>query len=327
MQFPKGSGLEAIEKTVNRSLKYYNGVLKRYSALVKTGGPGQSIIRALEQGPRIKLPSLDDLKRPVESLVKSLGDIAAQITAKPEKIDYHAVVNSFLPPGARLLTPEYPEDSGEIQFTDLDGDNRNELVASYITSDGVRTIVLKKDNVQWYKMAEIDNPEFESIHYRNAADLGGDGKKQLVLGLASRQRNNRTLFAYSVMDGGSKKIFSRNYDKLEFQKARAPSGRIKDAVAFWDEKSEGIYDIELMHWNGIDLEKLNTSRYIAAKVVPYYVNKLRGNPRDAVSWYNLAKSLSLAGDADRAARAVEIGLRYNPGDSLKERFNELKSRL
>jgi hypothetical protein len=326
MQFPRDSGLDVIDKAIHRSLNYYNGVMKRYSALLKTSRPGQSIIRALEMGPRVKLPSLDDLKRPVESLVKSLSDIAAQITAKPEKIDYSAVVNSFLPPGARLLTPEYPENSGKIQFADLDGDNRNELIASYIASDGIRTIVLKKDNVQWYKMAEISNPEFESIHYRNTADLGGDGKKHLVLGLVSEQKN-RTLFAYSVMDGSSRRIFNRDYDKLEFQKTRAPSGRVKDAVAFWDEKSPGIYDIELLHWNGIELERLNSSRYMAGKVVPYYINKLRNSPRETVNWYNLAKSLSIAGDTDRAARAVEIGLRYNPDDSLKEMFDELKSRL
>ncbi|MGI6227217.1 MAG: hypothetical protein ACOYJ1_13285 [Peptococcales bacterium] len=326
MQFPKGSGLEAIDKTIRRSLNYYNGVLKRYNAQIKTGSHGQSIIHALEKGPQIKLPSLNDLKRPVESFVKSLSDIAAQIVAKPEKIDYNAVVNSFLPPGARLLKPEYPENSGEIQFADLDGDNRNELVASYITSDGIRTIILKKDNVQWYKMAEISNPEFESIHYRNTANLGGDGKKHLVLGLVSKQKN-RTLFAYSVTEGSSKKIFSRTYDKLEFQKTRIHSGRIKDAIAFWDEKSQGIYDIELLHWNGIDLENLNISRYMSGKVVPYYISKLRNNPRDTVNWYSLAKSLSIAGDTERAARAVDIGLRYNPDDSLKDRFNELKSRL
>lgn len=326
MQFPKGSGLEILDKTVRRSLHYYNGVIKRYNALLKTSNPGQSIIRALEKGPQIKLPSLDVLKVPVESLVKGLSDITAQITAKPEKIDYNAVVNSFLPPGARLLRPEYPENSGEIQFADLDGDNRNELVASYITSDGVRTIILKKDNIQWYKMAEIASPEFESIHYRNTADLGGDGKKHLVMGLVSRQKN-RTLFAYSVAEGSSRKIFSRTYDKLELQKTRAPSSRIKDAVAFWDEKSQGIYDIELLHWNGIDLENLNISRYMSGKVVPYYINKLRSSPRETVNWYNLAKSFSIAGDTDRAARAVDIGLRYNPDDSLKDRFNELKSRL
>lgn len=326
MQFPKGSGLEILDKTVRRSLHYYNGILIRYNDLLKTSRPGQGIIHALEKGPQIKLPSFDVLKAPVESLVKGLSDIAAQITAKPEKIDYTAVVNSFLPPGARLLRPEYPENSGEIQFADLDGDSRNELVASYITSDGVRTIILKEDNVQWYKMAEIGNPEFESIHYRNTADLGGDGKIHLVLGLVSKQKT-RTLFAYSVTEGSSKKIFGRTYDKLEFQKTRAPSGRIKDAVAFWDEKSQGIYDIELLHWNGIDLENLNLSRYMSGKVVPYYINKLRNSPRDAINWYNLAMSLNNAGDTVRADEAINIGLRYNPDDSLRDRFNELKSRL
>ena len=133
-------------------------------------------------------------------------------------------------------------------------------------------------------------------------------------------------FAYSVAEGSSRKIFSRTYDKLELQKPahlRQDQGR----GCFWDEKSQGIYDIELLHWNGIDLENLNISRYMSGKVVPYYINKLRSSPRETVNWYNLAKSFSIAGDTDRAARAVDIGLRYNPDDSLKDRFNELKSRL
>jgi len=185
---------------------------------------------------------------------------------------------------------------------------------------------LKKDEVQWYKMAEINNPDFVAVHYRNSADVSGDGKKHLLLGLVSKQQK-RELFAYTLTGDGARKIFSREYNKLEVQKSRTASGSVADAIAFWDEETAGVYNIDLVHWNGIDLESLNPSRYLANKVVPYYINNLRDNPDDTLSWYNLANSLSGAGDTVRAARAVDLGLRYNPDTQLRSKFDNLRSRL
>ena len=261
MQFPKGSGLEFLDKTVRRSLNYYADILK-------TDKISQSILNTAKNGPPIALPNLNDLRKPVETFIKSVNNAVSQFTAKPERIDYHAVVNSFLPPGATLLKAQYPENAGEIQSADVDGDKRNELITSYRTAEGIRTLVLKKDEVQWYKMAEISTPDYYEIHYRSLADMTGDGQKHLLLGLVSRQAV-RTLFAYSMTDGGAKKIFSKNYSKLELQKNRDASGAVKNVIAVWNENAPGIYDIELVRWNGIDLEKINASRYLSAKVVPY----------------------------------------------------------
>lgn len=319
MQFPKGSGLDALDKVVRKSLHYYAGELK-------TDQLRKNILHTLNKTPTIKIPSLDQIKRPLESMIKSLNNTVSQFTSKPEKIDYTAVVNSFLPPGARLLKPQYPEGSEEIQFEDFDGDGNNELVTSYKTSDGVKTLVLKKDEVQWYKMAEISNPEFESIHYRNSADISGDGKKYMLLGLNSRQKYH-TIFAYSLSDGGAKKIFNKNYDKMELQKTRSSAGQVKDALAIWNEETEGIYNIDLVHWNGIDLENMDQSRYLIKKVVPYYASKLKRNPNDATSWYNLADSLSKSGNKASASRVLSLGLEHKPDGVLRDKFNELKSRL
>ncbi len=323
MQLPKGSGLEVLDRLTRKSLNYYSGLIKsnRLPA-IKISAVKLPPVKL----PQIRLPSAEYLSRPVDSLIKGLNSVVSQLTEKPDKVDYTAVVNSFLPPGARLLKPQYPENSNEIQFADLDSDGRSELVASYKTTDGLRTLVLKKDEVQWYKMAEISNPDFSEIHYRNSADVVGDGKKHLLLGLTSKL-NNRMLFAYALTDGSARKIFSREYSKLEVQKSRTPSGSIADAIAFWDEESSGIYNIDLLHWNGIDLERLNPSRYLANKVVPYHIRNLRQNPDDTISWYNLANSLSGSGDTTRAARAVDLGLRHNPDALLRGKFDALKTRL
>ena len=322
MQLPKGSGLDVLDKLASRSIRYYSGLLKsdRFRANLLP-----ALKRFSESFPTIGLPSLNDLRKPVETIMKGLSNITAQFYTKPEKIDYNAVVNSFLPPGARLIKPEYPGNAGEIQFADLDGDGRSELVTSYRTGDGIRTLVLKKDEVQWYKMAEISDPESTEMHYRNSADITGDGKPNLLLGLVTGQ--NRTLIAYSVSDGGSKKIFSKKYDKLELVRSRDASGRIRDACSLWHETSPGIFDIELVHWNGIDLESLDKTRYLAGKVLPYYIRKLRQDPDDTAAWYNLADTFMKTGDKARAERAVMYGLEHDPDPLMKERFSELQRQL
>lgn len=317
MQMPRGSGLEVLDKLVRSSLKYY-------ADTIKTDSFKQSLASFTKRGPSIDMPSLDSLKRPVEALVKGLNNAVAQFTAKPEKTDYTAVVNSFLPPGAKLVKPQYPENSNEIQFADLDGDSRDELVASYKTNEGLKTLILRKDEVQWYKMAEISNPEHEAIHYRNSANVAGDGKKYLLLGLASKLQNN-TIYAYALDEGNARKIFSRKYSKIDLQKPRSNSA--KATLALWNEEAPDIYDIELVNWNGLELEQLDNTRYLAGKVVPYYIRKLRQNADDAASWYNLANAMSKSGNTANAATAVNLGLERNPDALLRDRFNTLKSRL
>ncbi len=318
MHTPRGSGLEVLDKIVRSSLKYYTGIFK-------TVNLRKSIFDPANMNLSFELPSLDSLKRPVESFIKGLNNAVSQFTTKPVKVDYIAVVNSFLPPGAKLLKPQFPVNSNEIQFADLDSDNSNELIASYRTNDGVKTLVLRKDDLQWYKMAEISNPEYEGIHYRNSANVRGDGKNYLLLGLTSKLQS-RTLFAYSLDDGNARKIFSRKYSKLELQKSRSTTGAsAKTLLALWNEEAPDIYDIELVNWNGFELEKLDNTRYLAGKVVPYYISKLRQNPDDTASWYNLANAMSKTGNTSNAVRAADLGLERNPGTLLRDKFIALKT--
>jgi len=320
MQIPRGSGLEVLDKLIRDSLKYYTEAFNK-------GSSKQKMLFPADKNASFKLPSLDSLRMPVESFIKNLNSVVSQITAKPEKVDYTPVVNSFLPPGAKLIKPQFPENSNEIQFTDLDGDGRNELITSYSASDGLKTLILKKDEIQWYKMAEISNPEFDVIHYRNSASIADDGKKYLLLGLASKSQT-RTLFAYCLEDGNTRKMFNKKYNKLELQKSGGTSGTYaKTSLALWNEDAPDIYDIELVHWNGFQLEQLDNTRYLAGKVMPYYIRKLRQNTNDTVSWYNLANIMSKTGDIVNAAKAINLGLERNPDILLRERFNTLKSRL
>lgn len=319
MQTNRGSGLETIDRIVRSSLDFYAGLFSAENIRRNIN----SITKVL---PVIELPALDTFKRPVESLLKGLNDTVTQFTEKPKKINYNAVVYSFLPPGAELIKPQYPENSNEIQFADLDSDGHNELVTSYKTREGIRTLILKKDDLQWFRMAEINNPEFKSMHYRNTANIAGDGRKYLLLGLNSDSQN-RTLLAYSLADGNARKIFGRKYNKLELLKSRSTKAHSRDTLALWNEDAPNIYDIETVYWNGVEIMDQDNKRYVADKVVPYYISKLRKNPNDVTSWYNLANMMAKSGNTTNAAEAVKLGLEHNPDAFLTEKFNSLKNRL
>jgi len=327
----RGTGLESLERVVRSSLKFYSDNLKYYSDNLNLDLLRQNLQNAINQGPAIKLPSLDSIRDsirgPLGEFSKNLSYTVSQLMSRPkETIDYKAVVSTFLPPGARLIKPQYPENSNEIQFADLDGDGRRELVASYKTNEGIKTLVLKKDAVQWYKIADISTPEYKSIHYRNSAVVSTDGKPFLLLGMESAS-GKRTLSAYSLEGESARKIFSKDYSKIDLQASRSTSAPARALLALWHEEAPDIYDIELLNWNGFELEQLNNRRYLSNRVVPYYVRKLRSNPNDAASWYNFANCLAKAGNQAHALRAVELGLSRSQDGILNERFNALRSQL
>jgi len=329
----RGTGLEPLEKVIRSSLDYYSDTFKYYSRFYSDVFNPDRIRRNLQHmisnPPAIKLPDLDSIRKPLEEFSRNLNYSLSQLVSRPrETVDYKAVVGTFLPPGAKLLRPQYPENSNEIQFADLDGDGRRELVASYKTNEGIQTLVLKRDSVQWYKIAEINAPEFKTIHYRNSAVVSSDGKPFLLLGMESAP-GKRTLFAYSLEGGGdARKIFSKDYSRIDLQKTRGSTTAPGRAyLALWHEVEPDIYDIELINWNGFELEKRDDRRYLANSVIPYYVRKLRNNPDDATSWYNFASCLAKTGNTAHALRAVDLGLARSQDGALSERFNTLRGRL
>jgi hypothetical protein len=321
MQLPKDSGIEALDRVIRRSMKYYSDAFQS----LNTGKSSLHTSNIIDLA-NLRLPSLDSMRGTVETMIRNLNSSVSQLTGGQGKVNYNAVVGSFLPPGARLLKPKYPENSNEIQFADLDGDKQRELIASYRTAEGLRTLILKKDDVQWYKLAEVSHPDFEAIHYRNSADMTGDGRNLLLLGLESKQ-HSRTIYGYTLLDGSARKVFSKKYNLLELQKPKGTGTAARNSLALWNEESPGIYDIELTRWNGIDLEKLDGTRYLDGKVKPYYIRKLKQNPNDTASWYNLANAMAQSGDSVNAATAVKLGLERNPDAGLREKFDSLKARL
>lgn len=327
---PKGSGLERIIKTLEAGYpesylaNLIEGPLKQFNAKIPVD------VRALNiSNPAQSLQKLQtNLLSAVNGLAQNITSSISKMTNKTPPEDYNEVARSFLPHGASLVTPQYPEGSGEIMQADIDEDSRNELIASYKLDDGsLRTIVLKKHKSEWIRIAEIINQEYEGIHYRNTADITGKGKQQLLLGLAAKGKL-RTLYGYSFENGAAEKLFSKNYHKLEVlgiegQKPSLPRAQI----AIWSENDNETYDIDLFSWNGAELTSTSKDRYFNKKVLPYYVRQLKQKPDNMSNWYKLADALVKAGARNDAIAVINSGLKHDRNLEYTEKLLSLKDRI
>jgi hypothetical protein len=327
---PKGSGLEQIIKALD----------KKYPGLTQ-GRPIQwpfsnnNVKKTVDTRPlNIQNPmqSLQKIQNSVQNIVsdltKNITTTISQFTKKEPQEDYNAVVAGFTPPGTRLIVPEYPSGSEAILLSDLDGDSQNELIASYRHNDGsLRTLILKKLQYNWVKQAEITNTGTESIHYRNIADITGNKKVHLLLGLNSNKKH-RTLYGYSLEGTGISELFSKNYSKLEvlgIGKSKTASG--KPRIALWNENDDKTYDIEYMGWNGNQLDTLDAERYYYKKVLPYYARMVKKNPNEVYNWYVFADALAKAGAKEDALNVINYGRKRDRNSEYTDKFLNLANRL
>ncbi len=262
---------------------------------------------------------------PFENIFRGLSSTLSQLIKGSPREDYAAVVQGFIPAGARLLKPQYPLGAGEIQLADVDGDSRNELIASFRHHDELRTVILKKQSGVWGKSYEINNANYEAVHYRGLADITGEGKNQLLLGLF-REGSSPYLYGYSIADGNTQQIFSHNYNKFDL--LNLPGGRgntVRPQLGIWNRNNTGAYDIEVFNWDGSGLRPVSdTFDYYYRSVVPHWVQRARQEPSSPAVWYNLADALVKAGVYRDASVAIEVGLNQDRNSEYREKFIELK---
>lgn len=266
---------------------------------------------------------------PLQALFQGLASNLSRAFQKPLREDYNAIVKGFLPANAQLLTPQYPVISGEIQHVDVDGDSIRELIASYKANDEIKTIILKKQNGKWIKAAEAGNPGYDTINYRGVANITGEDRKQLLLGLTSTGRVP-TLYGYSLENKGINKLFTQNYHKFEVLRSQGKGQETagKARLAIWNEKDAGIYDIDVLQWNGTQLESSeNIASYYLKSVIPYHARKLGQTPYNPSNWYNLADALKNVGAHKDALIATEVGMNVDKKSEFKERFMALRSEI
>lgn len=265
---------------------------------------------------------------PFETLFKGLNKQLSTILQGQTRESFNEVAERFVPEGGNILTPKYPLHSDSISYGDLDGDSNDELIVSYRHIDEIKTIILKKENNNWYKAAEIANSGYENVNYREVVDLTGEGKKQLIIALASKDKN-AVLRSYSLDKGNLNELFNLNYNRLEVLKVPGNDrSNLKSSLAVWKKTENDAYNIELLHWNGSQLEPLeDTGTYYSSNVVPHYLKKVKREPESPQNWYNLADSLTKAGMNRDALIASEIGIQYDLSNEFKDKFEALNSKL
>jgi len=265
---------------------------------------------------------------PIQTLAKGLTSSLSQVRTILLGEDYNAVIKEFLPAGARLLKPQYPANSQEFIFADLDGDSQDELITSYKHDNRIKTLVLKKQDEQWHKAAEANHTYSDGIRYTGAADITGEGKKQLLLGFPSEEKKS-TLHGYSLENNSLSKLFSQSYHKLEvLEQPKTGEASPKARLAVWNKPGTDPYNIELLGWNGLQLEPVESpAPYYLRKVVPLYAQKVKRAPYSPSNWYDLAQVLEKAEAYRDTLTAVEVGTELDRNSEFAEKFTRLKNRI
>lgn len=275
-----------------------------------------------------KNPVITPVPQLLQNMMKGLSTSLTKITQKPQRENYEEIVRGFMPKSAQLLTPQSPMPMGKIQFADLDGDAKSELITSYRGSDGIRTLVLKKHGERWDKISEIYNPHFDAIHHLSFSDITGEGRKQLLLG-GKTKNGNGELHGYSFQNDRTYELFAQNYNRLEVLEADPGKGtRTKPRIALWKIPGNHVHTIDVMEWNGSGLSPVqNPSSYYRSRVLPYYAQKVKQMPQNPAHWYHLSNMLEKSRMYADAVTAAEAGMRLSPVSPSMEEFTALKNRI
>lgn len=268
------------------------------------------------------------LSRSINNLIKDLSTRISSVTKRSPEEDYNAIIKSYLPEGAAHLVPQYPANTGNYYFADVDGDTQKELVTAYRLGDANTIMVLKKQNGNWGKIAEASNDQFDSINFAGAGDMAGEGKDQLLIGWDT-QDGHGELHGYSLLDEGLKDVFAHNYNHLEIlDRAGNKRAAGHSQIALWNKKAGNAYEIDVKHWNGAELEAAkDQNSYFHNRVLPYYARAVKKVPYNPLNWYNLSYALEKAGLYRDAIDSADIGLSQNPDSALREEFTILKTRI
>lgn len=287
----------------------------------------QIIRRPCNDNPLTPINPFESLFNGLNKQLYGLNSQLSGILRRKPNENFDEIIGRFIPEGSSILTPKYPLNSKRNLFGDLDGDSKDELIVSFRHVNEIKTIVLKKEDNDWYKAAEISNSGYDGIHYREVVDLTGEGKKHLILATESEGKTP-VLRGYSLDNGIFNEMFNLSYNRLQVLKESLNNRHSPAKLAVWKREENDAYNVELLQWNGSELESLNdNATYYSNNVVPYYVKKVKREPDSPHHWYNLADALSKAGSNRDALTASRVGMGYDLSPELREKFETLISNV
>lgn len=239
----------------------------------------------------------------------------------------HLLARKFLPKGTALLAPNSPV-SEEIALTaDLDNDGNEEVLAFYqskTNASQVGMFVLKKNHGKWEKVFTKKGLGYE-VSWASAADLTGDGIKELLVGWKIGSSAGNALELFTWKKSGLEEIAKVNYHDLSvLEWEEDPKARL----AVWKKGANETYNVDLLAWDGQELatDKDHYPSYFP-EVVKYYEKRIESVRDASYYWYYLADALLKADEPERALTAVETGMAYKMVVPSYPQFVELKGKV
>ncbi|MFD0713445.1 WG repeat-containing protein [Paenibacillus sp. GCM10027626] len=231
-------------------------------------------------------------------------------------------VRIYLPAGAELVTIDRPRPHYAVLATDLNGDRHPEISAVYRMPNGqLYLLVLRMDGNNWSIAANMKGNGY-GVTVMAAADITGDGMKELVVGWQIGA-NWSKLSIYKWSEHGlhdiapEQTVFS--YLDLVYHPSES-GGRDTVGLAIWTHDTGEAYWIEIMRWQDGRLvltEEFNQLYFPG--VVQYYEKMVLYYPTYTFYWYHLALAQWKAGMPNEALRSIRHALSFeHPYPSREE---------
>lgn len=224
-----------------------------------------------------------------------------------EDLKLKQTVQNLLPAGAKLVEPTYPAGAKAIQKGDLDGDGKDEVVATY--SVGSNPAQLK---VSVFKEKEIWNYDGQgySLDWFSISDITGDKKPELLLGWTVGASAGNGLDIFSWNNNTMQRLAVLGYHKLEVEDMPGSKGTDgKAEIALWQKDTGDAYNIEVMRWQDNTLVPAeDVYPYYFKKAAEFYSQKVKEMPEAAFYWYYLADAQVKGDLPEEALQSIQTGI-------------------
>ncbi|MBE4909602.1 hypothetical protein IMZ08_16235 [Bacillus luteolus] len=241
--------------------------------------------------------------------------------------DKNTIIQSFLPPGASLITPSQPTGGTAIQTIDINFDGIDEMVVSYKhkgTPGEVGVMLLMQKDKDWEIQWRTEGLGYD-ISHASFADLTGDLMPELLIGWTIGASAGNNLDIYQWKDKTLEKIAGTAYHKLDvFTKDHDKQARL----AVWQKDTGEAYSVDVLKYDNGKLiaDPASYPQYFPW-VVDYYKDRLIEMPDAPFYWYYHADAHLKSLQYEEALDSIEKGMALPNGYPAKGEFEELKKQV
>jgi hypothetical protein len=180
-----------------------------------------------------------------ESLIKAPKQVKAVNPAQ----DLVSIAKRNLPKGSKLSVPDGPVGADSVINVDLDGDENEEALALYssmVSENQVGAFALEKGANGWSKIF-ITKGTGTEVDWAYAADIMGDGRKEILLGWQTEGSAENVLEIYYWKKDKLSKLKEIRYNEIE---AIEIEDEEKTRLAIWKRDMADAYKVDLLTWKG-----------------------------------------------------------------------------